>query len=65
MSRKDYIKLATMINAILNMTPRTRAELSITADLVYGIGTVLQQDNPKFDKQRFSNACLAINLEVK
>ena len=62
MTRKDYVKIAEAINAVLNMQPRTTEELSITADIVYVIGSVLKNDNANFDKQRFTDACLGVKV---
>ena len=62
MTRKDYIALAKAINAVINYQPRTTADLALTADLVYAIGWVLQKDNPNFDKQRFTDACMGVSV---
>ena len=62
MTRKDYIKLASAINAVINYQPRVEQELKVIDDLIYAIAFVLKADNDNFDRARFANACKGVKV---
>lgn len=51
MTRKDYIKIAAVINKITSVRQRN--------DTANAMASVLQGDNPRFDYDRFIAACAA------
>jgi len=54
MSRKDYIALAAIIKAHLQVTSLDRGILSSVAE---AIAVQCGRDNPRFDRMRFMRAC--------
>ena len=54
MTKKDYIKLAKLISeAEDGINPHILSKRRIVA----GLCDILQDDNPRFDEQRFKTAC--------
>jgi len=53
MTRKDYKKIAKVMNDILN----DNAEPIQWLNTVAGLAQVLKEDNPRFDLHKFRNAC--------
>ena len=53
MTRKDYEKIAQVMSEVLN----DNAEPSQWMGTVNSLAHMLKQDNPRFDKHTFRNAC--------
>ena len=59
MTRKDYIKIAKILKT-------TDLEAHKRASLAVSFASVCKEDNPRFDIERFLNACgVRPHLEVK
>jgi len=56
MSRKDYVLLANAINYEFRRTTTIDGQTAI-CNVVYEIGTALKNDNERFDRDKFYNAC--------
>ena len=52
MTKKDYIKLANLIKE-----KATGNDYIFIDDLLDGLCTILEDDNPRFDRERFIAAC--------
>lgn len=52
MTRKDYVKTAEILNGIQDKTNGV-----IMAILVADFGLMFKNDNPRFDYQKFAEAC--------
>lgn len=63
MTRKDYEKFAAMFrdrretNLRLAHGVRLHAMNDATTMLMHDIADIFQRDNPRFDRERFVNAC--------
>jgi hypothetical protein len=69
MSKKDYEALAKIIshemqelrengmNALSNRTPHRRACMSLLLTVAYGMSEAFEDDNSRFDEDRFMGAC--------
>lgn len=57
MTKKDYIKIADIISNLFDEAPETIAEL------VDELSIMFENDNQKFDRSRFYNACGVIAPE--
>lgn len=59
MTKKDYIKLAKLIkeNTIDPEDGDSNTYLINWNELVNGLSYILKDDNPRFDEQRFIEAC--------
>ncbi|KKL11637.1 hypothetical protein LCGC14_2543830 [marine sediment metagenome] len=53
MTKKDYIKLAELIK---DKSTGNDAHIFVD-DLLEGLCAILQDDNPRFDRERFIEAC--------
>jgi len=59
MTRKDYIKIAKILST-------TELEAHKRASLAVSFASMLREDNPRFNVERFLNACgVRPHLEVK
>lgn len=54
MSRKDYRAIAKLMAEIRTSTPT-----DTWVKLMLGLCEIFRQDNPRFDKERFKDACYA------
>jgi hypothetical protein len=69
MSRKDYLAFAKIIadelqdlreggmNTLSNRHPHRRACMELLVTIAYGMSESFEQDNPRFDEDRFMGAC--------
>ena len=59
MTRKDYIKLAKIINnnIVIEEDINNNLELSLHKGLIFELTKMLKEDNNNFDVNRFNNAC--------
>lgn len=60
MTKKDYIKLADLFNRkrpVQNDFFDYSSQCSIYSQLLTGLITLLQSDNPNFDAAKFREAC--------
>jgi hypothetical protein len=69
MSRKDYEAFAKIIahelqdlrengmNALSSRTPHRRACMSLLLTVAYGLSEAFEDDNARFDEDRFMGAC--------
>ena len=55
MTRKDYVMIAEVINR--NTVSLTESALIDFARMAEDLATELQNDNPRFDRDRFLDAC--------
>lgn len=55
MTRKDYVMIAEVINR--NTTSLTESAFIDFARMAEDLATELQNDNPRFDRDRFLTAC--------
>jgi hypothetical protein len=55
MTRKDYVMLAEVIKR--NATSSTESSFIDFARMAEDLATELQNDNPRFDRDRFLTAC--------
>lgn len=55
MTRKDYVMIAEVINR--NTVSLTESALIDFARMAEDLATELQNDNPRFDRDRFLTAC--------
>ena len=55
MTRKDYVMIAEVINR--NTASLTESALIDFARMAEDLATELQNDNPRFDRDRFLDAC--------
>lgn len=57
MTKKDYIKLAELIRSS-SYTPENSTILVLDREcFIGGLCTILHYDNPRFNKERFIEAC--------
>lgn len=54
MTRKDYVMIAEVFAYFSRICD---IEETIGADIARDLGTVFQEDNPRFDRARFLDAC--------
>ena len=59
MTKKDYIKIAKVINNELKewdkgLTPQVESSIN---NIAIGLANVMKEDNPRFNKIRFFEAC--------
>ena len=61
MTRKDYQLIAAAINGVYESIAEhpdaTRAHNTGTELVTFAVASALAQDNPRFDRARFINAC--------
>lgn len=59
MTRKDYVLIAEAFKAEIKYWPRSHSPEAATALDCIGerLANALAQDNPRFDRQRFIEAC--------
>lgn len=59
MTRKDYEKIAETLKNSLPRAPKTGYDplLDLKLELVNRFITMLEQDNPRFDADKFLKAC--------
>jgi hypothetical protein len=57
MSKKDYEALAAVLKAAWDEWQYSHDGARAVQDIATGIADKLQADNPRFDRQRFLNAC--------
>ena len=53
MTRKDYVETASILNKFID-----RIESHEFTDLVFEFSEWFASDNPRFDEQRFFDACI-------
>ena len=53
MTRKDYVETASILNKFID-----RIESHEFTDLVFEFSEWFASDNPRFDEQRFFDACM-------
>ena len=58
MTKKDYIKIAKLISDI----PDNKTMAIEGGTLVVKLATIFQEDNPKFNRGKFFDACM-VNVE--
>lgn len=56
MTRKDYIKAASQIREQRTLA-RTKGDRKIVDALQQSLASMFAQDNPRFDRTRFDQAC--------
>ena len=54
MTKKDYIKIATVLKSYGNANTKIN---KLVAKLVDEMATTLKQDNPRFNRDKFYKAC--------
>lgn len=54
MTKKDYIKLAELIN---DQTAIPSQQFICKEAFINGLCSILKEDNPRFDRERFIAAC--------
>ena len=52
MTRKDYVETAEILNSYASEIPA-----GVFEDLVYDFSVMFENDNPKFDADRFTEEC--------
>lgn len=52
MSRKDYVRIAHVV-----ATAACDRDTATAVAIAHGVATVMAQDNPRFDRDRFLKAC--------
>ena len=59
MTRKDYVLIAQVIKAQIDMSDKFQEELSKVGaqNIAYDLAWKLSEDNPRFDRSRFLEAC--------
>jgi hypothetical protein len=59
MTRKDYVLIAQVIKAQIDMSNKFQEELSKVGaqNIAYDLAWKLSEDNPRFDRSRFLEAC--------
>jgi hypothetical protein len=59
MTRKDYVLIAQVIKAQIDMSDKFQEELSKVGaqNIAYDLAWKLSEDNPRFDRGRFLQAC--------
>jgi len=60
MSKKDYEAIAKIIR---ETTSLRNSEYFIKSSLVDILGLHFKFDNPRFDREKFKNACEVVNVE--
>lgn len=66
-TRKDYIALADVIERRTHLVSRNRGYAvgwhDALSDVAYALCVVLRADNPRFDADRFLDACNVVRRE--
>jgi hypothetical protein len=59
MTRKDYVLIAQVIKTQIDMSDKFQEELSKVGaqNIAYDLAWKLGEDNPRFDRARFLEAC--------
>ena len=59
MTRKDYVLIAQVIKTQIDMSDKFQEELSKVGaqNIAYDLAWKLSEDNPRFDRGRFLQAC--------
>ena len=57
MTKKDYIKLAGLIKDSTLIDTNGVRFISTAGDFIDDLCDILEEDNPKFDRERFIAAC--------
>lgn len=63
MTRRDYELIAAsvsrsrMVKGLIGRTPERNAALDAVSLVAIDLAATLANDNPRFDKERFFNAC--------
>jgi hypothetical protein len=52
MTRKDYVETAEILNSYASYIPS-----DVFEDLIYDFSVMFENDNPKFDADRFTDEC--------
>lgn len=67
MTKKDYVLIASVFNKAMQYTadePRAMEAVKATVEVVADeLADALEQDNPRFDRERFLTAC-GVNIEA-
>ena len=57
MTRKDYEAIASVVSYVGDMHQHEQEKYSVVAMLAEGLADTLAEDNARFDRSRFLEAC--------